>query len=170
MKSKEAMLAYTRSISIGIIRWIAVGVVVLSLMFFLWNSLIFCISGFLREHNAIEVSDVNREDIEYLLSLNSDLYEDMPDIANAVKAEYLVLMHKDKVTITYDDETDFRFFIKDAYKNPLTQYIKENGYVVYFRSSEFIGDAVRMGVPLIIGTISTVFLIKSKPKSAKIRK
>lgn len=168
--SKESMLAYTRSISIGIIRWGVVGVLVFSVMFFLWNSLDFCISGFMREHSAIEVSDANREDIEYLLSLNSGSYEDMPDIANAVKAEYLVLMHKDEVTITYNDETDFRFFIKDAYKNPLTQYIKENGYVVYFRSSEFIGDVVRMGVPLLIGIIIIVFLIKSKPKSSKIRK
>lgn len=157
----------TKGMTLSFTRATAIGILFFAVIFFLLNSLPLFIAGFVRVHNAIEVSDANRENIGYLLDLNSEHYEDMPDIATAVKAEYLVLMHKDEVTITYDDETTFRFFIKDAYENPLTQYIKENGYVVYFKSSEFAVDAVKVGIPLLICIISTVFLIMSEPKPTK---
>lgn len=138
---------------------------VLSVLAFLWNSIFLFLSGFIREHNAIKITDNNRTAVISLLKENVDCYEEVPNIEQAVKIEYLVLMHKDRITLYYSDETTYSFFIKDAYKNPFTLYIKNEGYNVYFKSSEFAADLVKAFISLALSIIFVIILAKERFKT-----
>ena len=70
------------------------------------------VAGFLREEKAVEINDTNREAFAFLLSENVEGYEEIPDIADAVKIKHLALLYKGEVTIYYKDQTDYRFFLK----------------------------------------------------------
>lgn len=139
---------------------ITVLVLVICIIFFLCSSFSLLISGFVRDHNAIEISDNNKDKIISLLEENINCYEEIPNIRQAVKMEYIVLMHKDEITVHYDDETTYNFFIKDAYQNPVTLYIKNEGYNVYFNSSKFIFALIKIVFSFLLSVASTVVLLK----------
>ena len=142
------------------LRIITVLILIISIIFFLWSSFSLLISGFAREHNAIEINDNNIDKIIFLLEENINCYEEIPDIQQAVKIEYLVLMHKDEITVHYEDETTYNFFIKDAYQNPVILYIKNEGYNVYFNSLEFTVALIKIVISFSLSIVSTVVLLK----------
>lgn len=139
-----------------ILKWIAILILILSTLFFLQSISGLLIAGFLREHHAIEINDDNRKTLVSLLEENISCYEEIPAIEQATRVEYLALMHKDKITFHYNDETTHTFFIHNAATNPFTLYIKNEGYNVYFKSSEFTSDFKKATIPFIIFLISLV--------------
>lgn len=150
----------SKSLKTTCLRVLAVVVLVLSVLVLLPCNFEFFLCVFVREESALELNDYNRPIIEALLT---DSEEAVPDIENAEKIEYLALMSKDKVTITYNDGTDHRFFTVGG---SLISYLRENGYVVYFRSMESFVLALKAAIPTACFIASTVFLVKTKPKSA----
>lgn len=147
-----------------ILKPIIIILLILSVSVFLWNSFELFIAGFVRENYAITINDNNREKIASLLEKNTDCYEEIPPLDQAVKIEYIVLMHKDRITVHYADETTYVFFIKDAYKNPVTLYIKDEGCSVYFTSPESLEDIINACIPLALSVILVVLLIIGKRK------
>ena len=137
----------------------------ISILFFLWNSLMLILAGFTREYNTIIISDNNREKIISLIEENLDCYKEIPDISIAKKIERTALMHKDEITIYYEDEKNYNFFIDNTYNNPFISYIQNEGYNNYFQSSEFIVDLIKTIISFIISVGITVILIQKKPNS-----
>lgn len=136
----------------------------LSVLSFIWNCTVLDICINEREHNALEITDENRETVKSLLYGNIEDSENIPDMANATQIEYLVLMHKDEITISYGDTNQYRFFIRDAYKNPLTQYIKNEGYKIYLHSPEFTADLAKAVVTGALSCVFIIILVKRKRK------
>ena len=155
MKSESVKTTNLRVLALVVLIW--------SILFLLHYGFEFLLCGFVRDHSAIEIDGNNRSVVDSLVHGSMKNDEEMPDIENAVKIEHLSLMHKDEITITYNDETTFRFFIKNRYRHPLILYIKENGYIVYFRSAEFFWLVVKAGIFFSLCIASAVFLIKTKP-------
>ena len=148
----------SESVKTTCLRAVAVVVLVLSVLVLIPCNFEFFLCVFVREESALELNDYNRPIIEALLT---DSEEEVPDIENAEKIEYLALMSKDKVTITYNDGTEHRFFTVGG---SLISYLRENGYFVYFRSMEFFVWALKTAIPAALFIASTVFLKKTKPK------
>ena len=123
------------------------------------------LAGFTREYNTIIISDNNREKIISLIEENLDCYKEIPDISIAKKIEHTALMHKDEITIYYEDEKNYNFFIDNTYNNPFISYIQNEGYNNYFQSSEFIVDLIKTIISFIISVGITVILIQKKPNS-----
>lgn len=98
------------------IKIITIFILVLSILIFVQNCFMFLVAGFGRKHDAVFIDDNNRNNIITLLEENTENFEEIPDIQRAVKIEYLALIHKDEVTIHYEDETTFIFNIKDTLK------------------------------------------------------
>ena len=138
---------------------------IISILFFLSNAFILLISGFAREHNAIDINNNNRETVISLFEENIDYHEQVPDINKVTKIEHLVLLHDDKITVYYQDGTTYDFLINYGYKNPFTLYIKNEGYSVYFNSSEFVIHLIKVIVPFILSVVFVVVLLKRKKKN-----
>lgn len=134
---------------------VAVFIMTLSTISFLPNAFIFFLSGFVREHNAIDINSENRPIIEALLPNDE---ENIPEFANAVKVDYLVLMHKHKTTISYEDGSEFVMYSGD--KTPLIFYIKQEGYSLYFRSMEFVEHIIGLAIPTGVTALCIIVLKK----------
>lgn len=120
------------------------------------------LAGFTRECDTIIITDNNREKIVSLMEENIDCYKEIPDINQAKEIEHTALMHKNELTIYYEDETTYNFFIDNAYNNPFISYIQNEGHNAYFKSSEFVADLIKTIIPFIISVSITVFLILKK--------
>ena len=110
----------------------------------------------------IQVTNYNIGTINSIMSESCDFYEEIPDISNATRIEYNMLMHKDRVTIYYEDETEYVFIIKNGYENSFTQYMRENGSILYFKSSEFVFDLVEIFVSFSAIIVCFIILIRNK--------
>ncbi len=144
------------------LKFIVVFILILSALLFLWNGFMLLNAGFVRENDYVIINDGNREKIASLLEENVDGYESIPDMKKAVKIEHLALMHKDKITVYYEDEKTYDFFIEDAYENPIALYIENEGYNVYFNSSDFWVDLIKTIIPFITAIASSVVLFTKK--------
>ena len=56
----------------------------------------------------------------------------------------------------------YDFFIEDAYENPIALYIENEGYNVYFNSSDFWVDLIKTIIPFITAIASSVVLFTKK--------
>ena len=126
------------------------------------------LAGFTRECDTIIITDNNREKIVSLMERNVDCYKEIPDISRVKEIKHTVLMHKDELTVYYEDETTYNFFIDNAYNNPFILYIQNEGHNVYFKSSEFIVDLIKAIIPFIISVIVTIVLILKKRSNSNI--
>lgn len=144
------------------LKFIVVFIFILSASLFLWNGFMLVSAGFVRENDCLIINDGNREKIISLLEETVDSYENIPDMKKAVKIEHLTLMHKDQITVYYEDETTYDFFIEYAYENPIALYIENEGYSVYFNSSEFGVDLIKTIIPFITAIASAVVLFTKK--------
>ena len=124
---------------------IAIIIIILSTIVFLWKAF-FIWLGSESGNRDIQVTNYNIGTINSIMSESCDFYEEIPDISNATRIEYNMLMHKDRVTIYYEDETEYVFIIRNGYENKFTQYMRENGSILYFKSSEFVFDLVEIFV------------------------
>lgn len=151
------------------VKVVALLFLIISIVFFLWNSIMIFVAGFVRECDTIIITDNNRAEIVSLMKENINCYEEIPDISRAKEIEYTALMHKDNLTVYYEDETTYDFFIDNSYNNPLVFYIQNEGHNVYFNSSEFIIDLIKTIIPLIFSIVITIFLILKKQSNSNIK-
>lgn len=143
------------------IKLTAIIILIFSIIVFLWNGFLLFL-GCISENREIEINDYNFMTIDEILYQSIASYDEIPDISNATKIEYIMLMHKDKVTIYYEDKTEHIFFIVNGYENLFTQYMKENGSILYFKSPEFIFDLVKVVASFSILIVCIVILIKHR--------
>ena len=119
------------------------------------------IVGVMKENHAIEIDDENKEQVIILLQKSVDVNDEIININNIVKIEYLVLMHNNEVTVYYEDDTTDRFFNKDV-NDPLFSYIKENGYNMYFESSGFYTHMANIVISFSLCIVSIIALFKKR--------
>ena len=131
---------------------------VVSILFFLWNSLLLLSKGFARENEMIEITDDNRKEIASLIEEKSALREKLPNIDQIEKIEHLALMHKDQITVYEKDGTTYDLYT-NLYNDPLIVYIQKEGYNIYFRSSELIPDLVKIIFWFVVSIVLAVPLI-----------
>lgn len=142
---------------------IAIIILILSTIVFLWNAFLIRL-GYESGNRDIQVTNYNIGKINNILSESCDSYEEIPDVSNATRIEYNMLMHKDAVTIYYEDGNEYVFIIRDGYKNRFTQYMRENGSILYFKSSEFVFDLVEVVVSFSAIIVCLIILIRNKLK------
>ena len=140
---------------------IAIIIIILSTIVFLWKAF-FIWLGSESVNRDIQVTNYNIGTINSIMSESCDFYEEIPDISNATRIEYNMLMHKDRVTIYYEDETEYVFIIRNGYENEFTQYMRENGSILYFKSSEFVFDLVKIFVSFSAIIVCLIILIRNK--------
>ena len=149
----------------GYLKLLSIIIVILSIPVFLWNSFMM-ILGIESEHRDLQINDYNRETIDKILSRSIDTYSEIPDISNATKIEYSMLMDEDRGTIYYEDKSVHMFYIERSSfgDNLFIKYMKENGSNFYFRSSDFIIHLVKV---IITFSILVVFIVISVRKKLK---
>lgn len=156
----------SKSMKTTCLRAVAVVVLVLSVLFFLHYSFwLLVVSLWSSDNVALELNDDNRPFIGSLLPLVVDV-EEAFDIENIEKIEYWSGFRDSRIDITYNDQSEEQLIIRD-YGRPrdsLVSYIKENGYIVFFRSAEFFWLVIKTAIPTAFFIASTVFLKKTKPK------
>ncbi len=116
---------------------------VVSVLFFLWNSFLLCLKGFVRDNTMVEITDNNRKEIVSLIEKRSALCEELPNIDQIEKIEHLALMHKDQITVYEKDGTRYDLYT-NRYDDPLIIYIQKEGYNIYFRRLELIPDLMKI--------------------------
>ena len=136
-------------------------IIILSTIVFLWKVFLIWL-GSESGNRDIQVTNYNIGTINSIMSESCDFYEEIPDISNATRIEYNMLMHKDRVTIYYEDETEYVFIIRNGYENEFTQYMRENGSILYFKSSEFVFDLVEIFVSFSAIIVCLIILIRNK--------
>ncbi len=154
-----------RKKALQIIQFVASIVLAIAAVSLLWHGLLIGIAGFGRENNAVVITDSNREHIDSLLRKDIALnkyrdynYEEIPPISEAIEIEYLVLLHKNEITIHYSDGSTYRLFV--TYPTTyLMDYIRAEGYNIYFNGPEFIEDLIQAATPLSFAVISIVVII-----------
>ena len=124
-------------------------IMVLSIVNFILSAIVIVVSGTGRENYAINLTDENVKSIENIIGTVADKSV-LSD--NAVKVEYIALMHKDAITVYYDDESEQTLCIDSLQGKDLSLYFKENGYNVYFNRLEFVADLAK-------GVLSFLFFI-----------
>ena len=159
-----------RKNALQFLQFVASIVLAIAAVSLLWRGLLIGIAGFVRENNAVVITDSNREHIDSLLRKDIDLnkerdynYEEIPPISEAIEIEYLVSLHKNEITIHYNDGSTCRLFVTYP-ATYLVDYIKAEGYNVYFRSSEFVGHLIDAAIPLSFVIISIVAIIVCSKK------
>lgn len=139
-----------KSMKTTLLRVLAVVVVTLSVLFLLhYGFWLLLISLWNSDNIALELDDDNRPIIESLLPSEVN-GEELPDIENAEKIEYWNSLRDDGIEITYNDQSGDRFTILKNYGRPmesLVSYIRKNGYIVFFRSTEFFVLAGKTAIP-----------------------
>lgn len=147
---------------------------IISIVFFLSGSLTVYMKGFLRECDRIVVTDNNREKLVSLIEetldaliketedalMSADYYKKMPDINRAKEIECWVKLHKDDITVFYEDGTTYSFYVRRSYGGPLISLIQNEGYNVYFRSSEFVADLIKVIIPLMAIVVAVILIRK----------
>lgn len=139
-------------------RILVILLLVVSILFFLWNSLLFLKKGFARENEMIEITDDNRKEIASLIEEKSALREKLPNIDQIEKIEHLSLMHKDQITVYEKDGTTYDLYT-NLYHDPLIVYIQKEGYNIYFRSAEWIPDLMKTIFWFVVSIVLAVPLI-----------
>lgn len=146
------------------LRAFAVVLLSFSVLFFMCNGILLVLIGFLTSDQiALDLNADNRPAVAPLVCESIKNGEEMPGIEHAVRIEYVPLLHKDKVTIFYNDGADFCFYIKDR-GTPLVLYMRENGYRFFYRSTKFFVLVAKTAVPAALFVASIFFLKKTKPK------
>ncbi len=150
-------------------RALIIGSILVAIMCFiliLWQ-----IFGFLlinsNGRRCVDIDDNNRRVIGQLISKNIETDETLPNMDNAISIEWQTLMHKDQIVINYDEEDNFVFYITGRYENTLIEYIKDNGKVVYFKSNEFIIDAVKIFLYSFLLIFAIIIFVKQKLKISR---
>ena len=141
-----------------------IAVLLLSAVLLVWFCIPLLFAGFVRENNAIEVNDKNRSDITSLIKNNFENYEEFPNMTNVVKLEYFFSLHDEEITFFYEDGSEKCFYVHEAHDNPLFEYIKTNGYSVYFKSSDFAFDLIKIVLLFISVVVCVVMLVKNRLK------
>lgn len=127
---------------------------------FLWNLFWIFWVGFGRECYGIALTDNNREQIASLM--DADYYEKISDISRANRVECHFTYDEDRVTFYYEDDTLDAVCEDNLREDLLCLFIQNEGYIVYFRSSEFAGDLKNTIIPLLIGVFAVFLLRKYK--------
>ena len=110
---------------------------------------------------TVEVNDSNRQELGRIISEYTD--DDGNELLNdALTVEWLPLMHKDRIRITYDGDEYYQFFIRGVQGFDLFDYIKENGTIDYFKSSEFAVNMIKMSACFILIVLSVIFIVKQR--------
>ncbi len=137
---------------------------IFAILFFLWNSFVLFL-GSKSENKEIIINSNNLGTIDNILSQSIDSYNEIPNISNATKIEYVTLLYKDKVTIYYENSAEHTFIIENGHKNAFTQYIIENGDSLYLGSVEFIFDLLKVVISFIVAIICIVILNRIRQSS-----
>ena len=153
-----------------IIQLVASIVLAIAAVSLLWRGLLIGFAGFGRENNAVKITDSNREHIDSLLRKDIDLhkgrdysYDEIPPISEAIEIEYLVSPHDNEITIHYNDGSTCDLYVNYP-ATYLVDYIRAEGYNVYFRSTEFVGHLIDAAIPLSFVIVSIVAIIVCSKK------
>lgn len=159
-----------RKKALQIIQFLASIVLAIAAVSLLWRGLAIGLSGFVRENNAVKITDSNREHIDSLLRKDIDVnkhrdynYDEIPPISEAIEIEYLVLLYKNEITIHYNDGSTCDLYVNYP-ATYIVDYIRAEGYNVYFRSTEFVGHLIDAAIPLSFVIISIVAIIVCSKK------
>ena len=171
MKAEET--GYSKTEVRGAIKGAAVIALIISVIALLWGGVMIFVSGEVRNHNAVDIDDTNRDEIaqladiaKYKETIDGESYNGIPDLKDAVRVDHLSLMHKDEINFLYKDGSSYRVFAR-AYDNPLVSYVDDNGYNLYYsnENSEFSGDLIAIAVPFVFFCASVVTLIVIRKKN-----
>ncbi|MBQ9122720.1 MAG: hypothetical protein IJY10_04415 [Lachnospiraceae bacterium] len=156
------------------IKALAVVVIIVSILIFLWNSFFLYVAGFVRECDRIKINDSNRQQIvslikETMISLLEEkkysleyieYYEKMPNLNQAIEIERFKRFRDVEITVYYEDGTRYYINLDNSEDNRLCLLIRSEGYNVYFRSLEFAQDLIKILIPVLLIVISVVVIRK----------
>ena len=156
------------------IKALAIVVIIVSILVFLWNGFWLHISGFVRECDRIKITDSNRQQIvslvkETMISLLEEkkysleyieYYEKMPNLNQAKEIERFKRFRDVEITVYYEDGAWYSIVLDNSEDNRLCLLIRSEGYNVYFRSMEFAQDLIKILVPVLLIVISVVVIRK----------
>lgn len=156
------------------IKALAIVVIIVSILVFLWNGFWLYISGFVRECDRIKITDSNRQQIvslvkETMISLLEEkkysleyieYYEKMPNLNQAKEIERFKRFRDVEITVYYEDGAWYSIVLDNSEDNRLCLLIRSEGYNVYFRSMEFAQDLIKILVPVLLIVISVVVIRK----------
>ena len=156
------------------IKALAVVVIIVSILVFLWNSFLLYIAGFVRECDRIKITDSNRQQIvslikETMISLLEEkkysleyieYYDKMPNLNQAIEIERFRRFRDVEITVYYEDGTRYYIDLDNWEDNRLCLLIRSEGYNVYFRSLEFAQDLIKILIPVLLIVISVVVIRK----------
>ena len=145
---------------------ITIILLIFAILVFLWHSLVLYL-GSKSVNREISINNNNLDIIDNILSQSIDTYNEIPDISNATKIEYVMLFYKDKITIYYENSSAHTFYIKGGYENAFIEYIIENGNSLYLGSMEFVCDLLKFGFSFIVTIICIVILNRIRQSSQK---
>lgn len=149
------------------VRILVIFVLIVSVLLFLTGCIPVLLAGGVREENALDINDENREYIESQLKYWAEVEDrdEVPDMQDAVRISYLVKFDDYYFKVEFNDQREYTLIINCHFPREFMRYIKSEGYNCYFHSDEFIADAVLPAISGSVAGLCIAYLVKHRRTS-----